>query len=219
MTTGIFKEPVKGRVRLRVTNLEGDGQADSENHGGIYKAVYAYPIEHYEFWKRELARDDFPFGQFGENFTVRGMLEHTTHIGDVFRVGGALVQVTQPRAPCFKLGLRMGLPEFPKRFLASGHVGFYLRVLQEGEVGAGDTIDRISIGEGGLTVWEVNHLRFFDSGNLERAREILRVRALPPRWRSVFEERLIRAGIPVEASERQAAEEDGPSGRGAPPSP
>lgn len=125
MTTGIFKEPVKGRVRLRVTNLEGDGQADSENHGGIYKAVYAYPIEHYEFWKRELARDDFPFGQFGENFTVRGMLEHTTHIGDVFRVGGALVQVTQPRAPCFKLGLRRpdGLGGEPPALLRPGEPG------------------------------------------------------------------------------------------------
>lgn len=219
VATGIFKEPVTGRVRLRVTNLDGDGQADRENHGGIYKAVYAYPFEHYDFWRRELDRNDFSFGQFGENFTVQGLLEHTTHIGDVFRVGGALVEVTQPRAPCFKLGLRMGLPAFPKRFHASGRVGFYLRVLQEGEVGAGDSIDRVKIGEGRLTVWEVNHLRYFDPGNLAGAKEVLRVPALPPRWRRVFEERLVKAGIPVEVSEEQAAEGEGRRSEGERPRP
>lgn len=217
VTTGIFKKPVTGRVWLRVTNLEGDGQADTENHGGIYKAVYAYPIEHYDFWKQELGRNDFPFGQFGENLTVQGMLEQTTHIGDVFRIGDAMVEVTQPRAPCFKLGLRMGLPEFPKRFHASGRTGYYLRVLQEGEVGAGDTIDRITIGEGRLSVWMVNHLRYFDQGNLEDAREVLRVKALPPRWRSVFEERLGKAGIPIEADGRQAADRGRQESEGVPP--
>lgn len=219
VSTGIYKEPVPGRVRLRVTNLEGNGQADAENHGGIYKAVYAYPIEHYDFWRRGLGRSDFLFGQFGENFTVQGMLEQTTHVGDVFRVGDALVEVTQPRAPCFKLGIRMGSPEFPKRFLASGRVGFYLRVLRAGEVGAGDVIHRVRIGEGRLTVWEVSHLRFFDPGNLEGAKEAVRVPALAPGWRAVFEKRVGKTGIQIEASGRQAADTEGRGSGGMPPRP
>jgi MOSC domain-containing protein YiiM len=117
ITTGIFKQPVEGRIRLRTLNLEGDGQADLKNHGGLYKAVYAYSIENYDFWKRELRRDDY--GQFGENFTVEGMLEDVVHVGDVFRVGGALVSVSEPRVPCAKLALKMDMPTFPKRFLAS----------------------------------------------------------------------------------------------------
>src|SRR5215204_7170573 len=138
VTTGIFKEPVDGRVMLRTLNLDGDGQADLIGHGGIHKAAYAYSVENYEYWKRELGRTDFTFGQFGENFTVEGMLEDAVHIGDVFRVGDALVEVTQPRVPCYKLGLKMGLKGFEKKFLASCLVGFYLRVLEEGEVGVGD---------------------------------------------------------------------------------
>ena len=112
--TGIFKEAVHRRIMLRTLNLDGDEQADRENHGGLYKAVYAYSTEHYEHWKRELGRNDFTPGQFGENFTVQGMIEDDVHIGDVYRVGGARVQVTQPRAPCYKLGLKMGMPQFPK---------------------------------------------------------------------------------------------------------
>ena len=119
VTTGIFKEPVGGRVMLRSLNLEGDGQADRNVHGGINKAVYAYPNEHYEYWSRELGRTDFTFGQFGENFTVSGMLEDAVRIGDVFRIGSALVEVTQPRAPCFKLGIRMGMESFPTTFMSS----------------------------------------------------------------------------------------------------
>ena len=152
VSTGIFKESVVGRVMLRTLNLEGDGQADRENHGGLYKAVYAYSTEHYEHWKRELRRSDFTPGQFGENFTVQEMSEDDVHIGDVFRVGGALVQVTQPRAPCYKLGLRIGMPQFPKLFLASGRVGFYLRVLEEGEVGAGDVVERVKLDPERMTV-------------------------------------------------------------------
>ncbi|MBD0253785.1 MAG: MOSC domain-containing protein, partial [Rubrobacter sp.] len=135
VTTGIFKEPVDGRVMLRTLNLDGDGQADLVGHGGIYKAAYAYSVENYDYWKRELGRTDFPFGQFGENFTVEGMLEDEIHVGDVFRAGGALVEVTQPRVPCYKLGIKMGLRGFEKKFLASRRVGFYLRVLEEGDVG------------------------------------------------------------------------------------
>jgi MOSC domain-containing protein YiiM len=139
ITTGIFKEPVGGRVTVRSINVDGDGQADRKVHGGRDMAVYAYPIEHYKFWEKALGRDGFPFGQFGENLTVEGLAEEQVRVGDVFRVGGALLQVTQPRIPCYKLALRMGEGlDFPKRFQESGRLGFYLRVLEEGEIGAID---------------------------------------------------------------------------------
>ncbi|MCZ6660877.1 MAG: MOSC domain-containing protein [bacterium] len=152
ITTGIFKEPVEGRVMLRELNLDGDGQADLKAHGGTYKSVYVYSIENYNYWKRELGRDDFTFGQFGENFTVEGMLDDEVHIGDIFRVGDALVEVTQPRVPCFKLGLRMGMVEFPKLFHKGERPGFYLRVLEEGEVGAGDVFERVETDPERVTV-------------------------------------------------------------------
>lgn len=198
-STGIFKVPVSGRVMLRTLNLDGDGQADLKNHGGIYKAVYAYSIEHYDYWKRELGRNDFTFGQFGENFTVEEMLDDHIHIGDQFRVGTALLEVTQPRVPCFKLGIKMDSAQFAKLFLNSGRLGFYLRVLQEGEVGAGDNIERTTIGPERMTVREVCRLLYFDPQNLEGAKKALRVRALSPGWRGPFEERLSRAGIRIES--------------------
>ena len=194
VSTGIFKEPVEGWVMLRTTNLDGDGQADLENHGGIYQAAYAYSVENYDHWRRELGREDLAFGQFGENFTVEGMAEDDVHIGDVFRVGDALVEVTQPRTPCFKLGIKMTMPEFPKRFLASGRIGFYLRVLREGEVGAGDAFELVESDPEHMTVREMSRLLFFEPENLEGARRALRIRALSPGWRSSFEERLTKAG-------------------------
>ena len=192
--TGIFKEPVAGRVVLRELNLDGDGQADLVNHGGLHRAVYAYPVENYDYWGRELSRDDLSFGQFGENFTVDGMTEEDVHIGDVFRVGDALMEVSQPRPPCFKLGIKMAMPRFPKLFLASGRVGFYLRVLEEGEVGAGDEIERVRRDPERLTVRETSHLLFFEGEDLEGARRALRVPALSPGWRESFGERLVAAG-------------------------
>jgi MOSC domain-containing protein YiiM len=182
---------------LGTLNLDGDGQADLVGHGGIYKAAYAYSVENYEYWKRELRRADLPFGQFGENFTVEGMSEDEVHIGDHFRVGGALVEVTQPRVPCYKLGLKMGLKGFEKRFLASCRVGFYLRVLEEGEVGAGDGLDRVGIDPERITVREMCHLLYFDPENLEGARKALRIRALSPGWRQSFEARLAKTGAPI----------------------
>jgi MOSC domain-containing protein YiiM len=190
--TGIFKEPVRGRLMLRTLNLDGDGQADRENHGGIYKAVYAYTIEHYEHWRRELGRPDLAPGQFGENFTVQGMTEDDVHIGDVFRVGGALVQVTQPRAPCYKLGVKMGMPQFPKLFLSSGRVGFYLRVLEEGEVGAGDPIERVGADPEGVMVSEMNRLLYIAPDDRQALERALRIQALSPRRRAALEERLAR---------------------------
>jgi MOSC domain-containing protein YiiM len=194
VSTGIFKKPVRGRVMLRTLNLEGDGQADLVNHGGVYRAVYAYSIENYDYWQRELGRTDFTFGQFGENFTVEGKLEDSVHIGDVFRVGDALIEVSQPRPPCFKLGIKMGMPRFPKLFLRSGRVGFYVRVLEEGEVGAGDTFDLLESDPEQMTVREMSHLLFFDPENLEGAKRALRIRALSPGWQDSFRERLTKAG-------------------------
>ncbi|HYB72981.1 MAG TPA: MOSC domain-containing protein [Candidatus Sulfotelmatobacter sp.] len=194
VVTGIFKEPVGGPVMLRRLNLEGDGQADPQNHGGEYKAVYAYAIEHYEFWKRELGRDGFPPGQFGENFTVQGMTEDDIHIGDAFRVGSALIQVTQPRSPCYKLAVKMGLPNFPKQFLASGRVGFYLRVLEEGEVSAGDAVERVLVDPERLTVREMLRLLYAERDDRAAIERALRIQALSPRRRAAFQERLRKGG-------------------------
>jgi MOSC domain-containing protein YiiM len=192
--TGIFKEPVGGRVRLRRLNLEGDVQADPTAHGGLNKAVYAYPIEHYAAWAAELGRTDFRFGQFGENFTAEGLLEDSVRLGDVFRVGGALVEAVQPRVPCYKLGIRMGDPLFPKRFLKSGRTGIYFRVVEEGEVGAGDEIELVTPGPDGLTVRGLWHLVFHERENVEGARQALQRAGLAPEWREPLQERVFGAG-------------------------
>ncbi|MGH9359138.1 MAG: MOSC domain-containing protein [Terriglobia bacterium] len=205
--TGIFKKPVNGRLMLRKLNLDGDAQSDLINHGGIYKAAYVYSVENYDFWKRELHREDFTFGQFGENFTVQGMLEDDIYIGEVFRVGSATVEVTQPRVPCYKLGIRMGLPEFPKLFLASGRVGFMLRVLREGELEAGDSFECLKVGPEQITVRKINHLLHFDSENVVEARAALRMPALSPGWRGSFEKRLAEAGRRIEYEKGAAGNE------------
>ena len=186
VTTGIFKVPIHGRVPLRTLNLDGDGQADLIGHGGIYKAVYAYSVENYDYWKRELGRT------VRENFTVEEMLEDMIHVGDVFRVGDALVEVTQPRVPCYKLGIKMGVPGFEKKFLVSCRVGYYLRVLEQGEVGAGDAFGRVRTDPERMTVREICHLLYFEPENLEGATKALRIRALSPGWRQSFEERLAK---------------------------
>jgi MOSC domain-containing protein YiiM len=193
--TGIFKEPVAGRLTVRRLNLDGDGQADLRVHGGVDKAVYVYSIENYEYWKRELGRDDFTYGQFGENLTVEGMTDDVVRIGDVFRVGTASVQVSQPRLPCFKLAIKMENPKFPKLFLLSRRTGFYLRVLEEGNIGAGDGFDLIGRDDEPLAVEETVDLAYFDLDNVERLEAALRVESLPSAWREGFEEQLRKAGI------------------------
>jgi MOSC domain-containing protein YiiM len=201
VSTGIFKEPVAGRVRLRLLNLDGDRQADLRVHGGFDKAVYAYPVEHYEDWRRFLGRDGFGFGQFGENFTVEGLLEDEVYVGDVFRVGGATLQVSQPRSPCFKLGIKMGSQRFLKPFLASGRVGFYLRVLEEGGVEAHDVIERVRTDPARLSVREVSRLMYLDRDDLGGARRAAGVAALAVGWRREFAERLAGAYGGTEAAE------------------
>ena len=199
--TGIFKQRIAGRVMLRELNLEGDGQADLVGHGGIYKAAYVYSFENYGYWEKELGRSDFDFGQFGENFTVEGMLDDDIHVGDSFRIGGSLVEVTQPRVPCFKLGIRMGIPGFEHVLLSSNRLGFYLRVLEEGEVGAGDAIERVEIDPERMSVADVNNLLYFDLGNLADARKALRIKALSPGWRGSFEDRLAKAEVTGKTAE------------------
>ncbi len=142
--TGIFKEPVSGRVLATYTGLEGDGQADLAVHGGADKAIYVYSIDHYAYWESELGLSGLPCGQFGENLTVEGLRDDEVHIGDRFRCGQAVFEVTQPRIPCFKLGIRMNSPRFPKQFLRSRRVGFYVRVLAEAKLGSGDLIEKIA---------------------------------------------------------------------------
>ena len=140
VTTGIYKQPIQGRIALRTLNLDGDRQADLTVHGGAQKAVYCYPVEHYGYWKKELPGRELPTAIFGENFTIEGLLEDSVYLGDRFLIGSAQVVVTQPRLPCYKLGVRFESDDMVKPFLASGRSGFYLAVTQEGEVAAGDEI-------------------------------------------------------------------------------
>ena len=198
VTTGIFKERVEGRVMLQRLNLEGDGQADLWGHGGAFRAVYAYSHENYDYWARELGRDDFAIGQFGENFTVEGMLDDEVCVGDVFRIGDALVEVSQPRIPCYKLALKLGIEGFQNRFLKSGRVGFYFRVLKEGEVGADDEVVLVKRDSRGMTVREVSDLLYFDKENLEATRQALHIPALSHGWKGSFTERLAKAETSTE---------------------
>jgi MOSC domain-containing protein YiiM len=194
VSTGIFKEPVGGRVTLRALNLDGDRQADLTVHGGPAKAVYAYPSEHYPFWRGELPGVELPWGMFGENFTTEGMSETSVHIGDRFRAGTAELQVTQPRMPCYKLGIKFGRADMLKRFLASGLTGFYFSVTREGEVGAGDPVELIERDPRGVTIADVVRLYVRDRDDVETMRRAVQVEALPDGWRDEFLERIEKAG-------------------------
>jgi len=188
--TSIFKQPVAGRVRVSKHNLAGDEQSDLSVHGGADKAVYAYPSEHYSFWRGELPGVDLPWAIFGENLTTEGLLEDAIQIGDQFRIGSAKFIVTQPRMPCYKLGIRFGRADMVKRFLHSGRTGFYLAVLEEGEVSAGDTIKVISRDEHGVTLADVVTLYTTDAANQGLLRRVSELPALPEGWRDYFRQRL-----------------------------
>ncbi len=194
VTTGIFKEPVEGRVLLRTLNLDGDRQADLKVHGGVHKAVYAYPAEHYDYWRRELPGVDLPWGMFGENFTVEGLFEDQVSVGDRFRIGSAELTVTQPRLPCYKLAVKFGRDDIIKRFLESGRTGLYFAVTQEGEVGSGDSIETLSRDGNQLKVADVTRLYLEDRDDVEKLRRALRVEALPDSWKTYFEHQLERLG-------------------------
>lgn len=192
VTTGIFKEPVAGPVHLRRHNLDGDAQADLSVHGGPTKAVYVYPTQHYEYWRRELGDIDLPWGAFGENFTVEGVDEDTIHIGDEFRVGGARVVVTEPRMPCSKLGVRFDRADMVKRFLKSQRTGFYFGVVEEGVVQAGDFLEPVAEHSDRLPVADVTRLYTTEKTNGALLRRALSVEALPVNWRGYFEHQLER---------------------------
>ncbi len=212
VTTAIYKEPARGRVALRKLNLDGDRQADLTVHGGEHKAVYCYSLSHYDYWKKELPGRELPMGMFGENFTIdddgSGLLggqalpggqglEESVHLGDRFSVGTAEVVVTQPRLPCYKLGVRFGSDDMVKRFLASGRTGFYVAVLREGEVGAGDEIKLMAQEANAVAVSEITRLyvaKRYGEAEIRAVRRALRVEELPESWKEYFRERMRQAG-------------------------
>ncbi len=196
--TGIFKEPAAGPVQVRVAGLDGDGQADTENHGGPFKTVYAYPWEHYPHWEGILKRGPLPHGHLGENLTTEGLLEDQVHIGALYRMGTSLLQVTQPRKPCFKLGLRVGMNKFVKIFWNSGRTGIYLRVAEEGVIQPGDAIELVEDAPQNPTVRRLWQLAYFEEECFEECLLALRLPHLSPEWRRPLALRLLKAGIPLE---------------------
>ena len=190
VTTGIYKAPVTGRVQIRALNLDGDRQADLRVHGGPDKAVYVYSSEFYELWSRERPELDFGPGTFGENLTTEGLLDGDVSVGDRFRVGTAELVVTQPRLPCFKLGIKMGRDEFVLEFLERGLYGFYLTVVREGQVEAGDPIVELQRDPRGLRVSEVARLYARDRDDMEGMRRAAELDVLPESWRDYFRKRL-----------------------------
>ncbi|HSQ23075.1 MAG TPA: MOSC domain-containing protein [Pyrinomonadaceae bacterium] len=190
VSTGIFKEPVNGPVMLRTLNLDGDRQADLSVHGGVSKAVYAYPSEHYEFWKEELPEMNLPWGMFGENFTTAGLFEDGVNVGDRFRVGEAELMATEPRLPCYKLGIKFGRADIIKRFLQSRRTGFYFAVVKEGTVAAGDEIELISRDANNITIADVTRVYAFEKDDLETLRRAVKLEALSESWRGYFRKQI-----------------------------
>lgn len=190
INTGIFKQPVSGPVPLRTLNLDGDRQADLSVHGGPFKAAYAYPSEHYEFWRNELPGVDLPWGMFGENFTTTGLSEDEIHIGDRLRLGEAVVMVRQPRMPCYKLAAKFRRDDMIERFLRSGRSGFYFSVEREGEVTNGDSFEFLSRDSDGITIAEMNRLFVQDKYDQKLLQKAMNTAALPEDWREYLAPRL-----------------------------
>jgi len=190
VATGIFKQPVPGPVLLRTLNLDGDRQADLSVHGGVSKAVYAYPSEHYEFWKKELPDMKLPYGMFGENFTTQGLFEDKINVGDRLRVGKAELVVTEPRLPCYKLGIKFGRVDIIKRFLQSRRTGFYFAVLKEGEVKAGDELELLERDPNGITISDITRLYAFEKNDLKTMGRVVKLEALSESWREYFQHQI-----------------------------
>ena len=190
VTTGIFKEPAASPVMLRSLNLDGDGQADLTVHGGVDKAVYVYPSEHYEYWRTELAGADLPWGIFGENFTTRGLIEENVKVGDRFLVGEAEVIVTQPRLPCYKLNVKFKRSDMTKRFLASRRTGFYLTVLRGGMVETGNAVKLISRDEKAISIADFIRVYAFDKDDAETLRQASETKTLPENWKNYFRKQI-----------------------------
>jgi len=201
ISTGIFKKPVPGPIQLRTLNLDGDRQADLGVHGGPFKAVYAYPSEHYPYWKHELPSTDLPYGMFGENFTTSGLAEDDLHIGDRLQIGSSIVMVRQPRTPCYKLAAKFKRDDILERFLVSGRSGFYFSVEQEGTVALDDTFELLTRNSSGITIAEMNRLLASDRYNQGLLHKAMETAALPADWREYFSQRLDQ---PVTAKLRPA---------------
>ena len=191
--TAIWKEPVQGRRMVRRLNIDGDKQGDLAGHGGEQRAVFVYQMESYHYWERQLGRDDFVFGQFGENFTVDGLSDEEVCIGDQYRIGSALFEVTQPRVTCYRVGIRMNEPQMPALLVAHKKPGFYLRVLQEGEVEAGGEIVKVAEGPERMTVAEIDGMLYLGSHSREQLERALRLPALSPGWKGSFQALLEQA--------------------------
>jgi MOSC domain-containing protein YiiM len=192
INTAIFKDPVKGPIMLRKLNLDGDRQADLTVHGGIDKAVYSYPVEHYDYWRKQFPDTDLKWGMFGENFTTEGLLEEAVNVGDQFQIGSAKLVATQPRMPCYKLGVRFGRMDVIRRFMTSGRPGIYFKILKEGEVKTGDKIKNIKRDKNNVTVKDIvslyiskNHIDI-----IEMMRRAIKIRDLPEGWRYEFEQKI-----------------------------
>lgn len=192
VSTAIFKKPVATPIMLRTLNLVGDRQSDLSVHGGPTKAVYVYPSEHYEFWRKEFPEMDLPYGMFGENFTTSGLFEDEVRIGDEFAIGNAKVMVTEPRMPCYKLGIRFGRTDILRRFLASLRSGFYLAVKQEGEVSVGDEFRPLQRAQNSVRVVDVTRLYAIEKNDADLLRKAIATEALPESWKSYFADRLER---------------------------
>src|SRR3954469_17292627 len=184
--TGVFKQPVDGACHAGALNLDGDGQGDRAGHGGEQRAVFVYQLDSYRHWERELGRDDFVYGQFGENFTVDGLEDDEVCIGDRYQIGSARFEVTQPRVTCYRVGIRMNDPRIPALLVSHRRPGFYLRVLQEGEVQAGDPIHKLAGGPEQMTVAEVDGLLYLPGHQRQQILRALRIPALSPGWQASF---------------------------------
>lgn len=192
ITTAIFKDPVKGPISLRKLNLDGDKQADLTVHGGLDKAVYSYPSEHYDYWRKQFPNMDLVWGMFGENFTTEGLFEDAVNVGDQFQIGSAKLVATQPRMPCYKLGVRFGRMDVIRRFMASGRPGIYFKVLTEGEVQTDDKIKIIRRDKNNVTVKDIVSLYIArnDIDNIETMKRATKIRDLPEGWRHEFQQKI-----------------------------
>jgi len=192
ITTAIFKDPVNGPIILRKLNLDGDKQADLTVHGGIDKAVYSYPEEHYDYWRKQFPNMDLVWGMFGENFTTKGLLEDAVNVGDQFQIGSAKLVATQPRMPCYKLGVRFGRMDIIRKFMASGRPGIYFKVLTEGEIKTGDKIKFIKRDKNNVTVKDIVTLYINRNNldNIETMRRATKIRDLPEGWRYEFQQKI-----------------------------
>ena len=202
--TAIWKAPVEGARMVRQLNIDGDGQGDLAGHGGEHRAVFVYQIDSYRYWQNQLGRKDFTYGQFGENFTVEGLSDAEVCIGDRYRIGGALFEVTQPRVTCYRVGIRMNEPKMAALLVAHGRPGFYFRVLEEGEVKAGDEIMRVASSSESMSVFEINALLYMPGHPRSQLERALRIPALSAGWRGSFEALLRRSARQRDDGKRRA---------------